>query len=173
MGSAPKVMSGARCKIGFQTSSPSGTPEFAWCGIYNNFHYGVVLDLAPAYVLGRFSAASLDYTAMEPVQCSANAYRVINFGPHVGKAGTGGGGHVPRLINLLSFQNLAIAVYDRVSSPVSNKPIALIREVKPAGYNTALSARQLEEMSMTYTGLLVDDESDTNSEPADSLDLPE
>ena len=157
MGAPPKIISGARAKVGF--TDANGTQ---YVGIYSNWSYAVVYDIAPSFILGRYSAASLDYTAVEPVTCSGTGYRVFNHGAHVD-------GRVPRLKDLLTFTNLTVSVFDRVNP---GTPFAQINEVKPGGYNTALTARQLEEMTMPYTGLLVDDESGTNAEPADSLDLP-
>lgn len=161
MPTPPKVMSGARAKIGF---SVNGVTSFV--GIYNNFSYGVTYDVAPAYILGRYTAASLDYTSVEIVQCSASAYRVIKHGPHVE-------GRLPSIKDLLDHNTIEIVVFDRVTSPgAGNKPIATIRNVRPTGYSTALSARQLEEMTMTYVGILVDDEDTTNAEVAGSTELP-
>lgn len=151
-------MSGARAKIGF---SDGGNTSYV--GVYSNFSYGVMYDVAPAFILGRYSAASLDYTAMNPVSCTATGYRIVDHGPHQAE-----GGRVPRLQQLLNFDDLTIQVVDRLS----NKAIATIKNAKPTGYNTGLSARQLEEMTMGYTGLLVDDESGASAEPASSLDLP-
>jgi len=151
----PKVMSGARAKVGFGSADPT------YVGIYNNFSYGVVYDLTPTFILGRLTAASLDYTAVEPVSASGNAYRVLKHGPHEVK-----GGQVPRLKDLLTFDALTMVVVDRLNP---NLIFAKLKEVKPGGYNTSLTARQLEEMTIPYTGLLVDDEGGVNSEPADSL----
>ena len=154
---APKAMSGARAKVGFIDSA--GQPRYV--GIYNNFSYGVVYDVQATFILGRYSAGSLDYTAMEPVNASGNAYRVIRNGPHTT-------GMVPRLKDLLTHPGVTIAVFDRLTK----LRMAQINDVRPLGYNTALSARQLEEMALPYMGLLVDDEDGVNAEAADSLELP-
>ena len=53
---------------------------------------------------------------------------------------------------------------------------ATIHQVRPTGYSTQISARQLEEISMTYVGLLVDDEdtemSETTGQGQDAAELP-
>lgn len=154
--SAPKVMSGARAKIGFIEQNVTN-----YIGIYNNFSYSVRYDVAPAYILGRYSAASLDYTSMEVVQATAVGYRVIGHGPHTV-------GRLPKLADLLNHNSIVIACFDRLNP---NKAIAQISDVRPAGYSTTIAARQLEDVSMQYVGILCDDEDTDNVEAPSSMDL--
>ena len=155
--SAPKVMSGARAKIGFMTKTKT-----TYFGIYNNFSYSVRYDVAPAYILGRYSAASLDYTSAEIVQCTAVGYRVINHGPHTD-------GQLPKLADLLTHDSIVLLCLDRLNP---SKAIATITDVRPAGYSTSIAARQLEDVSMQYVGILCDDEDTDNEELPNSMSLP-
>lgn len=161
--SLPKVMSGARAKVG--TYNPA-TGQTEWVGIYSNVSYGVVYDTQAAYILGRYSAADVDYTAVELVNMTATGWRVINFGPHTT-------GRLPRLADLLHHQYLTFAVADRLlEEQTADGRIAVIRKVRPTSFNTTISARQLEDMTMTYVGILCDDEDGINEENPLSTDLP-
>lgn len=155
---SPKVMSGARAKVGMLDPN---TKQVRVVGIYNNFSYSLQLDVQPAFILGRFTAASLDYTSVEPCHCTAGGWRVVRHGAHVE-------GRVPNIKDLLNHEYIQIVVVDRQTFA----PVATIRDVRPTGYSSAFTARQLTELTMTYVGIIVDDEDTDNSEPADSTDLP-
>lgn len=155
---APKVMSGARAKVGMIDPN---TQQLRVVGIYDNFSYGLQLDVAPAFILGRFTAASLDYTSVEPISCTASGWRVVRHGAHVE-------GRVPNIKDLLHHEYIQIGVVDRQSLAL----VATVRDVRPTGYSSAFTARQLTQMTMSYMGIIVDDEDTDNSEPADSTDLP-
>lgn len=159
----PKVMSGARAKVGYVDPA---TNETKFVGIYTNVSYGVVYDTQAAYILGRYSPADVDYVAAELVNLTCSGWRVINYGPHTT-------GKIPRLSDLLAHQYLTFVVADRLLE--TQKPsgaIATIRKVRPTGFTTTISNRQLEEMTMTYVGILCDDEDTQNEENALSTDLP-
>lgn len=141
---APKVVSGARCKLGFVDQK---TGIATYIGIFNNVSYGVRYDAVPAYILGRYSAAALDYVAAELVTVTCSGYRVVDQGPY--KVG-----RVPKLQDLTKQDYVVITVYDRVT----NKEIARITNCLPVGFDTTISAKQLEEMTLHYVGILHDDE---------------
>ena len=50
--------------------------------------------------------------------------------------------------------------------------MAKIHSVRPTGYSTTINARQLEEVTVTFRGLLVDDEDTTNAESPGASTLP-
>jgi len=151
-------MSGARAKVGMVDPN---TKQVLVVGIYDNFSYGLQYDATPAFILGRFTAASIDYTSVEPVNCTASGWRVVNHGAHIE-------GRVPNIKDLLNHEYIQIGIVDR-QSLVS---VATIRDVRPLGYNSSFAARQLTQMSMPYIGIIVDDESTDNHEPNDSTSLP-
>ena len=151
-------MSGARAKLA--VADPSG--NFHVVGIFNNVSWGLTYDVQPAYILGRYSPAELDYTAQEPVSITCSGWRIIGKGPHVSA-------RVPRLQDLLTADYIELTVYDRASNDL---PIAKFHSVRPTGFSTTLTARQLEEVTVTFVGLLVDDESTQNAESASATDLP-
>ncbi len=156
---APKVMSGARAKFGIVDPK---TNKAKYLGIFNNVSYGLTYDAQPAYILGRYSPAEIDYTAQEPVNITASGWRVIDHGPHAEA-------QVPNLKDLLRHEYLTLTIVDRQNP---NRNIAQFRNVRPTGYSTTISARNLEEVSVTFVGIFVDDESTPNAEEATALELP-
>lgn len=156
---APKVMSGARAKFGVVDPA---TGQAQYLGIFNNVSYGLTYDAQPAYILGRYSPAEIDYTAQEPVNITASGWRVINHGPQVD-------GKVPNLRDLLNHEYLTLTIVDRQNPNVN---MATFRNVRPTGYSTTISARNLEEITVTFVGIFVDDESTQNAEDPTALDIP-
>lgn len=156
---APKTVSGARCKVGIVDPS---TGVARYVGIFNSVSYGLTYDAQPVYILGRFSPAEIDYTAQEPVNITCSGWRVVDHGAHVE-------GGVPKLQDLLNHEYLTLTVVDR-QNPTRN--IATFRNVRPTGYSTTISARNLEEITVTFMGIFVDDESTANAEHPTSIDLP-
>ena len=152
---APRVMSGARAKV---TITDPNTNTVKTIGIFANISYALAYDAQPAYILGRYSAAEIDYTAQELVQVSASGFRVVNSGAHAHAS-------VPSLDKLLNHEYITIEILDRQE----NKIIARIQNVRPTGYSTSISARQLEEITVNFVGTLVDDESTSNKEHATAV----
>lgn len=158
-----KVMTGARARLGIFNPATGKTKTV---GIFNNVSYGLTYDTQPAFILGRYSAAEIDYTSQELVNITASGYRVIDHGPHI-EAG------VPKLQDLLTADYLTLAIMDRQKEVQgADGTIAKFHSVRATGYSTTISARNLEEVSVTFVGILVDDESTQNTERPDSVDMP-
>ena len=157
----PKVFHGARAL--FQILDPNtGIPQTV--GIFDNCSYNMTYDVQAAFILGRFSAAELGYTAQEPVNITCSGWRVVNAGPYQAAA-------VPHLQDLLLHEYITMQVVDRQTG----NPIATFHSVRPQGWNTSIAAKQLETISINFMGLLVDDESGDNAEsntPVPAADLP-
>lgn len=161
--SAPKVMSGARAKVGVYDATTGQTQII---GIFSNVSYGVTYDVQPAFILGRYTAAEIDYTAADIVQITASGWRVIGHGWHKE-------GRLPRVQDLLLHEYIELAVIDRQTEALGGEPrIAKIRNVRPTSGSGGFSARQLSESTHTFVGLLVDDEDTTNAEHPTAADLP-
>jgi hypothetical protein len=154
----PKVMNGARCILGFFDPNKGQTTPV---GIFNNVSYGLTYDVQPVFILGRYSAAEIEYTAQEPVTVTASGWRVIDHGAHQD-------GRLPSLQQLLTHEYLQLAILDRQT----NKRVATIRDVRPTSFSTTISARALEELTITFMGIVMDDESTTNSETSTATQLP-
>lgn len=153
----PKVMHGARAKV-FMVDS-TGVARVV--GIWNSFSYNVTLDVQPSFILGRYSAAELTTTGVEPVAITAQGWRVVDHGPMRE-------GGITALDQLLFQEYLLLQVWDRQTK----KFVANIRGCLPTGFSSTVSAKQLQENTNTYLGLLMDDESVTNNEASDAADLP-
>lgn len=154
--SSNKVMSGARAVLGFYDGQ-----NFKPAGIFNNVSWGFSIDAQPVFTLGRFSAASIEYTGVEVVSITASGWRIVDHGPH-------DDGGVPTLGELLTHDYLQLVIVDRLTE----KRIATFRDVKPTNYSTSLSQRALEEMSITFMAIYVDDELNTQAESPGATQLP-
>lgn len=151
-GQVPKVFHGARAIV-YVGSKVAGT--------FSSFSYGVSDDVAPAFILGRFSPAELTYTAQEPISCSATGWRVSKNGPHVVAL-------FPNLRDLLRHASIEITVVDRQTG----EAIAKISGIRPASYSMSINSKSQTEVSHQFVGMLVDDESETNTELPDAPQLP-
>ena len=156
--SPPKVLNGARAVVRI---AGAGANAGQAVGIFSSFSYGLTYDVQPVYVLGRYSAAELGYTGMEPVRCTAAGWRVVNNGPHASAK-------MPKLQDLLQHEYIQIDVLDRQTGLV----IAKIKDVRPETYASTIASRQLTEVTHTFVGLLVDDETASNNENPGANDLP-
>lgn len=155
----PKVMSGARAKV--YITQEGGQPQLI--GIFTSVSYSMQLDAQPAYILGRYSAAEIDYVAQEVVSINATGWRVIGHGAHQDVA-------VPKLEDLLSVGYMTFHIQDRGTA--GEPKMMQVQQVRPTGYSTTLSSRQLTEISMTFMGIYINDESGGGVESAGSTNLP-
>lgn len=160
---APKVMNGARAKMGIYNPT---TGQTKYIGMFNNVSYNMTYETQPAYILGRYSAAEVDYTSMDLVAITCSGFRVIDHGPHTEAA-------VPLLQNLLRSDYITLVITDRQREATGGDGrIATFTSVRPTGYSTTISARNLEEVTVTFVGLLVSDENNINVEHPTAMDLP-
>jgi len=153
-----KVMTGARAQL--MIVDPN-TGEGKVMGIFNNVSVGLTYGAEPIFLLGRYSPDEIVYTSQEAVTVEASGWRVVEFGPHVVAK-------VPQLSDLLLHEYIELAIFDRQT----NERIAKIHSVRPTSWSTTISARQPEEIRVTFIGLLVDDESTTNAELPSASTLP-
>jgi hypothetical protein len=155
---APKTFHGGRGRI-YITDPNDGSTKLV--GIFNSASYGLTFDVQPVYILGRMGPAELVYTGQEAVSLQCSGFRVVGAGAHVA-------GRLPNTRDLLTSEYLTIVINDRQTG----RDVATFHSVRAASYQTTLNARALEEISVSYTALLVDDEDTQLSERADANDLP-
>lgn len=148
-----KTMTGARAQL---IVADSTSKEGKVVGIFSNVSWGLALDQQPIYVLGRYSPAETVYTAQEAINVTATGFRAVDAGPHVSAK-------VPKLQDLMNHEYMELAVFDRQT----NQRIAKIHSVRPTGYSTSVAARGIQEVTVNFIGLLVDDES-----TPDNAELP-
>ena len=132
-------------------------------GIWTNLSYQVAMNVQAVFVLGRFSAAELVTTGVEPVTITAQGWRNIGHGPF-----TAEGGSFTDLKDLLNQEDITLDIIDRQT----NLHVATIKGCKPTGLSSAVTSKTLQEQTNTYLGLLYSDESGDQEEPAGSSDLP-
>lgn len=151
-----RTMTGARAQL--IVTDPKGVGKVV--GIFSNVSWGMALDVQDIYILGRYSAAETVYTAHETVNVSATGYRVVGAGAHVSA-------RVPNLSELMNHEYLQLSIFDRQTNVMTAK----IHQVRPTGYTTSVNARGVEEITINFRGILVDEENITNAESAGFSDL--
>ena len=147
----PRVMTGARAKLAISIPNSDETKVI---GIFNSVSYGVVNDVAPAYILGQYAPGTLEYTAQEPVRVQATGWRVIGAGPYKSLS-------FPQLQKLIERHMITLEVMDRKTQQV----IARISHCLPESFGTGLNARQMEEIQVSFIGILFDDEETIATQP--------
>ncbi len=152
------VLSGPRVKLG---CVDVGTGIAKYFGIFESCSWGQTYDCQSVFILGRYTAASLDYTAVEPVQVTCTGWRVVNHGPH-------SDGRLPFIQNLLQADYIQLVLTDRKTGAT----VANIVDVRPTGYSTGFAARQLSQLTMSFIGIRAETEEGENVESSDSTFLP-
>lgn len=158
MAAVGKVMNGARALV---YAIKDGRPTLV--GIFNGVNYNLTYDAQASFILGRFAAADIDYTAAEVINFSASGWRVIGAGPHTAPG-------VPLLQQLLTYDYMSFTVIDRGTK----QAIATIKKVRPLGYSTGQQSRQQSEVQLNFMGIYLEDESGAAQplEDGTAADLP-
>lgn len=162
--SKSKVLSGARMVLWSGSSA---------LGIFNNVSYGVSYDIAPVYILGRTAAAELIYTGAEVVQVTASGFRVAENGPFAVVDKSTGSSLVPKLQDILDYQDLVISLHDRLETDPAKSVIMELTNVKPQSFSSSVGARALQDMTVVFHGIHFSDESGSNNEAPSAVDLPQ
>jgi hypothetical protein len=116
-------------------------------GIYNSAQVRVRYDVNPVSIMGRFSVAELVITGMDPVSVNCSGFRVVDNGPY--KAGA-----LPKLQDLLQYEDISISIYDRQT----DKLIMTVVGAVPTGFDESMAARSLADLNLEYLGLRFFDE---------------
>jgi len=143
-----KVMSGARGQLFI---------EGQLIGIFSDVSYGVDIDVAPAFVLGRFSPSELTVTGQEAISINATGWRIVGQGPYV-SAG------VPKLQDLLTADDITISLYDRETGQF----IMTVVGCRSTGWNTTLNSKAQQTVTVRFLGLRLDDESGSQGESSNA-----
>lgn len=160
---ASQILNGARAKLGIYDPATGLTRII---GLFSDVSFGLQYDAQEAYILGRYSPAVTTYVGQNPVNITASGYRVVGHGPHAEAA-------LPRLQDLLLHEYIELTIIDRQTEALGGDArIYKIHSVRPTGYSVSIGARQQTQMSMTFVGILVDDESVTNTETPSAAVLP-
>jgi hypothetical protein len=133
-------------------------------GIFNNASWSYGLEDQEVPILGAFAPVEIAYVGASTVTVRCTGWRIIGHGPHQD-------GMVPKLNELLNYQDIQLVLMDRQSGP-NDPPVMKLRDVKPLGYDTGVASKSLSEVTITYKGLRVDDESGPNEESNGAATLP-
>lgn len=152
-----KTVTGARAKV--YIADPN-TGKSTLVGAFSQISWGLTFDAQPVHILGRFGPTEIVYTAQEPVSVQATGFKVIGAGVHKLMG-------MPNTRDLLTHEYLEMVIVDRQTGREMTK----IHSLRPISYQTQLNARNLEEISVNYMGLLVDDEDTQLSEAPDATSL--
>jgi len=130
-------------------------------GIFETVSYSKNYGTEPIHLLGRFSSAEIVYTSAEVVTLTCGAFRVINQGAHVLPK-------FPKVQDILAFQSITLAVYDRQTG----QNILNVQGCVPNSESGAHNARAASRMTVSYQGILADDESGPQGEGSGATNLP-
>ena len=144
-----KVLTGARAILSI--TAADGTVEDI--GMFSSCSYGANIGLEPIHILGRFGPAEITQTSYEAINVSCNGFRVIGKGVHkLGK--------FPTLDQLLLLEGITISIRDRQN----NSSIMVVSDCKPQSYSTGVNAKATSQISITYVGLKLADETGNQNE---------
>ena len=144
MGSPHVILTGARAQLIINGKI---------VGLFTSCSYNVTYDANPAFILGRYSAAEITYTAQDVISVDATGFRVIDAGPHAVAS-------VPKLQELLNHEDISLSLIDRKTG----KNFMTVVGVRPMGYSSSVTARGVVEVSARFMGLRAEDEAGTQNE---------
>jgi hypothetical protein len=151
MGTTQQIVNGARAQL---------IVNGKIVGIFTSCQWGVNYDAIPSYILGRYSPAEITYTGQEAISVTATGFRVVQNGAYVAAA-------LPMLQNLMSHQDISLALYDRQTG----LQILTVVGVRPTGYSSGTAARSVSDFTVNYLGLRSEDESGSQGEASGASDL--
>jgi hypothetical protein len=141
-------------------------------GVFSQCSYGVSYDNTPVYVLGRFSPTEIALTGQDPVAVSATGFRTVQdannpgsqyFGPYapgLTDNSLGSAINMPKLQDLIDNNDSVITIYDRQTQ----QAVLTVVGVQVVSFQTNITARGLQELSMNFIGIQGWDESGAQSE---------
>lgn len=144
MGVQAKTMHGSRAQLQINGIT---------IGIFNNVSYGVRYDATAINVLGRFSAAEIVLSGMEPINVTCTGFRVIDHGPYAIAS-------VPRLQDLLTNEDVTLSIFDRSTG----EQVMTVVGCRATGWNTSVAARAIQDITVDFMGLRLSDENDPNGQ---------
>jgi hypothetical protein len=116
-------------------------------GMFTDVSWGQSYSEQELFVLGRYSAADIVYTAANTVTVSATGYRAYNKGAFVVAK-------LPTIAQLSAYQGITL----EIEFAGNDKGIVQVFDVKPIDYSSRASARGVMELSITFKGIISSDE---------------
>lgn len=160
---AQKVLSGHRVKV---SRLDPVTGRSSVVGIFSDVTYSSAYGAQAVFILGRTSAAALQYTHAEPINVRMRAWHVVDHGPYVD-------GMLPKLQDLLKNDYTQMTLLDRQREIDGvDADIGTIKNLIITGFDSSVSIRNLKEYTVSGMAILYSDESAKNVEGAAAADLP-
>ncbi len=162
MGIGPQTLHGARCIV--HITADKDTPV----GVFNSVSYSMGITVVPIEVLGSLLPVELCQTSEDVVQITCSGFRVLNAGPYAD-------GKVPLVKDLLKYDGVTLAIYDRqgnkndTGGPLS--PILTVQNAKCTGYRTTHNAKGVSDLEITYMGIVARDENSGANDPSKASDM--
>lgn len=133
------TITGARCIFKINGNVAGMFTDVSWSQSYAE------QDL---FVLGKYAAQDIVYTASNTVDVSATGYRAYSKGAFVVA-------ELPKISDLALHNSITLEIeFDK-----EDKGILYVAGVRPLGYSSRVSARGVVEMSINFKGLYATDES--------------
>lgn len=153
-----KVVDGARAKL---ARFDRNTNQAEILGIFDSVSFQINHDVQAVNILGRYTAAELVTTAVDPVAISASGWRVPNNGKHIQ-------GGLTAIEQLMFQEYMEMLLIDRKT----NITLAKVSYVLPVSAAEQVSNRSLMTLNMNYMGIILSDESVDQAEGPGAVDLP-
>lgn len=151
-----KVLHGARVQL--MVGDENGANVV---GIFTSCSYGMSYSTQPIYVMGANAPVEILQTAQEAIRVTATGWKVLDNGPHVSAK-------LPRLQDILTSGYIVLKLWDRET----NREIMTVTDVKVVGFDGGFHQSNPSDITVTFMGRLLSDETVANDERADATVLP-
>lgn len=161
-----KVLSGHRVKIAVYSVA---TGKSQVLGIFNSVSVSAANGAQAVFILGRSSAAAIQFTHAEPINVRCTAWRAINHGPFA----TDGGVGMTLLQDMLKNEYTRLTMLDRqLENDGKDAVIGEVTDMLWTGFDSTKNIKSLVEYTVTGMGILYRDESGKNVEGPGATNLP-
>ena len=130
-------------------------------GTVNSISFNYTYDLRNIDILGRSSTAEIVNTGFEPIEITVSGYRCVDAGPQVSL-------RIPTLQNLMTVPYVEFAVIDRVTG----RAITKVHNCRSSGASESCDSKGIWTFNAHFRGLLYANESFSNFEGPNAVNLP-
>lgn len=160
MGIGPNTIHGARVIVRI-TGENNQDQEV---GVFNSCSYSMGITVVPVEVLGSIIPVELVQTGQDVVQVTCSGFRALSAGPYAQSK-------VPLVQDLLRYDGVTLALYDRQKATDKTSISQILMTVKNAkctGYRTTHNAKGVSDLEITYMGIVATDETATDTQMKDA-----
>ncbi len=160
MGIGPNTVHGARVIVRIKGEDNVDQEV----GIFNSVSYSMGITVVPVEVLGSLLPVELVQTGQDVIQVTCSGFRALNAGPYAASK-------VPLVQDLLRYDGVTLAIYDRqkaTSKAAISQQLMVVKGAKCTGYRTTHNAKGISDLEITYMGIVATDETATDTQMKDS-----